>query len=104
MRSGRLPSSVYRGANVTQQSSDFVDLIRAFNDHEVDYIVVGAHALAAHGHVRATKDLDVWVRPEIANGERVYAALADFGAPLDQVSARDFATPGTIFQNDLKRP
>ena len=80
------------------QSSDFVELIRAFNDHRVEYLVVGAHALAAHGHVRATKDLDVWVRPTDANAGRVYAALADFGAPLDQVTTADFAAPGTVFQ------
>ena len=40
-------------------NQDFSELLRAFNDHNVDYLVVGAHALAAHGHVRATKDLDV---------------------------------------------
>jgi hypothetical protein len=39
---------------------DFVDLLRAFSGHGVEYLVVGAHALAAHGQVRATKDLDVW--------------------------------------------
>ena len=42
---------------------DFVELLSAFIDHQVDHLVVGAHALAAHGHVRATKDLDVWIRP-----------------------------------------
>ena len=38
---------------------DFSELLRVFNEHDVEYLVVGAHALAAHGHVRATKDLDV---------------------------------------------
>ena len=42
---------------------DLIDLLRAFSDAKVESIVVGAHALAAHGHVRATKDLDVWIRP-----------------------------------------
>lgn len=83
---------------MTQQSSDFVDLIRTFNEHQVDYLIVGAHALAAHGHVRATKDLDVWVRPDPENAKRVFTALAVFGAPLDQVSIDDFSQRGTIFQ------
>ncbi len=61
---------------------DFRDLLAAFNARGVDFLIVGAHALAAHGLVRATKDLDVWVRPEPQNAERVLAALADFGAPL----------------------
>lgn len=63
-------------------NQDFRDLLAEFNAHGVEYLVVGAHALAAHGHVRATKDLDVWVRPERANANRVIAALRAFGAPL----------------------
>jgi len=43
-------------------SPDFKDLLSGFNARGVEYLVVGAYALAAHGHVRATRDLDVWVR------------------------------------------
>ncbi|MEO0461483.1 MAG: hypothetical protein AAF219_11615 [Myxococcota bacterium] len=81
-----------------QQNSDFVDLIRAFNDHRVEYLIVGAHALAAHGHIRATKDLDVWVHTTPENATRVVRALAEFGAPLDDVTEADFSTPGIVFQ------
>ena len=77
---------------------DFRDLLREFIDHDVDFIVVGAHALAAHGHVRATKDLDVWVRAEPGNAGRVVSALAKFGAPLHDLSVDDLATPGVVFQ------
>lgn len=83
---------------MTQQSSDFVDLLRTFNAHGVEYLVVGAHALAAHGHVRATKDLDVWVNPTTDNARRVWSALAEFGAPLDAVTIEDFAAPNVVFQ------
>ena len=83
---------------VSSQSRDFVDLIRVLNEHRVEYLIVGAHALAAHGHVRATKDLDVWIRPSEENAAKVYAAIAAYGAPLDQVTASDFAAQGTIFQ------
>ena len=55
-------------------SPDFRDLLFAFNAHGVEYLVVGAQALAAHGRVRATGDLDVWVRPEAANAKRVIEA------------------------------
>lgn len=79
-------------------NQDFVDLLRAFSDHDVEYIVVGAHALAAHGHVRATKDLDVWIHATSENSARAYRALATFGAPLSQLTEEDLATPGTIFQ------
>jgi hypothetical protein len=77
---------------------DFSELLSTFNDHGVEYLVVGAHALAAHGHVRATKDLDVWVRPEPANAARVLHALAAFGAPLHELSQGDLSEPGLIFQ------
>lgn len=79
-------------------NQDFRDLLAEFNAHRVEYLVVGAHALAAHGHVRATKDLDVWVRPDPDNASRVLAALTAFGAPLHDLTAADLAVPGTIFQ------
>jgi hypothetical protein len=79
-------------------NQDFRDLLAEFNARGVEYLVVGAHALAAHGHVRATKDLDVWVRPERANAIRVIAALQAFGAPLQDLTESDLAVAGTIFQ------
>jgi hypothetical protein len=77
---------------------DFSDLLAEFSRHGVEHLVIGAHALAAHGHVRATKDLDVWVRATPGNAERVVTALGVFGAPLADVSAADFSRPGITFQ------
>lgn len=79
-------------------NSDFRDLLAELNAAGADYLVVGAHALAVHGHPRASKDLDVWVRATTENAERVYRALASFGAPLHELSPEDLAAPGTIFQ------
>ena len=79
-------------------SPDFRDLLAEFNAHGVEFLVVGAYALAAHGLVRATKDLDVWVRPEPANARRTIAALKAFGAPLHDLSVDDLSLPGLIFQ------
>ena len=79
-------------------SPDFKDLLSAFNAHGVEYLVVGAHALAAHGYVRATGDLDVWVRPESDNGHRVIKALRAFGAPVQDLTAADLTLAGTVFQ------
>jgi hypothetical protein len=77
---------------------DFRDLLAAFNAQGVEYLVVGAHALAAHGHVRATNDLDVWVRPDPENARRVLKALQAFGAPLHDLTEADLITPGLVFQ------
>ena len=77
---------------------DFKELLLVFNAHNVDYLIVGAHALAAHGHVRATKYLDVWVRPDNANAKNVLQALSDFGAPLTDLTEDDLSRKDTIFQ------
>jgi hypothetical protein len=77
------------------------DLLAEFNDHGVQFIVVGAHALAAHGCVRATKDLDIWMRPELENARRAIAALRKFGAPLHDLTENDLSSPGTTFQIGL---
>lgn len=79
-------------------NQDFRDLLATFNARHVEYLIVGGHALAAHGLVRATKDLDVWVRPTPANALRVIDALAIFGAPLHDLSEDDLVSAGTIFQ------
>jgi hypothetical protein len=82
-------------------NQDFVDLLRAFIDRNVRFLLVGAYALAVHGRPRATGDLDIWVDATPDNAARVMQALADFGAPLTQVTEADFARPGVVFQMGL---
>jgi hypothetical protein len=79
-------------------NQDFRDLLSEFNARGVRYLVVGAHALAAHGHVRATKDLDLWVQPTPPNARAVLEALRAFGAPLHDLSEKDLSEAGLIFQ------
>ena len=79
-------------------NQDFRDLLAEFNARQVEFLLVGAHALAAHGHVRATQDLDVWVRPSLDNAKRVIEALRAFGAPLHDLAEKDLSTPGVVFQ------
>lgn len=82
-------------------NEDFLDPLRAFNDHDVRFVVVGAYALAVLGRPRATGDLDVWIEASAENAPRVIAALAAFGAPLTDVAEADFARPGIVFQMGL---
>lgn len=79
---------------------DFRDLLVELHDAGASFVVVGGHAVAFHGHPRATKDLDVLVLAEPDNAKRVYAALAAFGAPLDafDVGAEDFSSYDGILQ------
>lgn len=75
-------------------SPDFLDLLREFASAEVRSLVVGGYAVGAHGHPRATKDLDVWVDASPDNAPRVIAALRAFGAPLMGLSVADLSAPG----------
>lgn len=73
-------------------------MLAALSAAGAEYLVVGAHALAAHGVPRATGDLDIWVRPTADNAERVWRALERFGAPLHDLTVDDLARPGIVFQ------
>jgi len=77
---------------------DFRDMLSAFIDAGVEFLVVGGYALAAHRLPRATKDLDLWVRPSAENAQRVLQALDVFGAPRHQLTVADIETEGTIYQ------
>lgn len=77
---------------------DFKELLSAFNDHRVKYLVVGGYAVSFHAQARATKDLDILVEPSVENSKAVFAALARFGAPLEGLSAKDFAEPENFFR------
>ena len=77
---------------------DFVEMLCALSVADAEFVVVGAHALAAHGRPRATGDLDVLVRPDPANAERVWRALEVFGVPLEKLRPEDLATRGIVFQ------
>ena len=79
-------------------NSDFSDLLKTLNEADVKYLVVGGYAVGQHTEPRYTKDLDVWVEISPQNAERVYSALANFGAPLAGISPEDFTVPETIYQ------
>ncbi len=73
-------------------------MLSALCASRADFLIVGAHAVAAHGRPRATGDLDLWVRPTAANAERVMAALAAFGAPLFGITLDELSEPGIVLQ------
>jgi hypothetical protein len=78
---------------------DQKDLLAVFNAHRVRYLVVGAHAVGVHAEPRGTKDLDVFIQANPTNSEAVFAALAEFGAPLAGMTPADFNdAPGSVFQ------
>jgi hypothetical protein len=77
---------------------DFRDILSAFLDAKVEFLLVGAYAVAAYGHPRATGDLDLCVRATTANATKVHQALQQFGAPLEGISVAELAEPNLVFQ------
>ncbi len=77
---------------------DFVEMLSALSETGADFMVVGAHAVAAHGHPRATGDLDIWIRPTSTNARQVLSALKQFGAPISDISLEDLSQSQTVFQ------
>jgi hypothetical protein len=82
---------------------DFVDFLTALIATDARFIVVGAHALAAHGVPRATGDIDVWIDRSPENVVRVWQALTNFGAPTTALGLipTDLTVPDTVMQIGL---
>jgi hypothetical protein len=79
-------------------NSDFKDRLSILNAHNVRYLVVGGYAVMKYTEQRYTKDLDVWVDASPENARAVFESLRQFGAPLTNLSASDFAHEGSIYQ------
>jgi hypothetical protein len=79
-------------------NKDFLEMLSAFCEEKVEFMLVGSYALAFHGFPRATGDIDLWIRCSGENAERVWRALAKFGAPLSNLSVDELTKPGTVFQ------
>jgi len=82
-----------------QDLREFVELL---NSHEVEFLVVGGHAVAFHGHPRFTGDIDFLIRPSVENATRVLRALRAFGFGDLPLTVVDFVKPGNVVQ--LGRP
>jgi hypothetical protein len=65
---------------------DFDEFVGSLTAHGVEFVVVGAYALAFHGAPRFTGDIDVLIRPTLDNARRLLTALAVFGFPTDGLS------------------
>ena len=77
---------------------DFRELLALFNAQNVEYLIIGGYALAFHGAPRYTGDLDILVRPDPANAQRILKALSLFGFGLLSLAAADFENPEQVIQ------
>ena len=79
-------------------SPDYRDLFRILNKHKVKYLVIGAYAVVYYSEPRFTKDLDIWVKPDTGNTNKLYKSLKEFGAPLKGVKPDDFMNTNMVYQ------
>jgi hypothetical protein len=77
---------------------DFKELLELFNAHEVEYVIVGAYALAFHGVPRFTGDIDILVHPTRDNVKRILSVLEDFGFGSLGLKPGDFHKPDSVLQ------
>ena len=81
---------------------DWRDFLAVLDKHQVDYMLVGGVALGVHGHVRYTRDLDVWFRGTEHNATRLISALRDFGFQSLQSSTAEFCKPRAMLALGLE--
>ncbi len=79
-------------------NKDFKEFVELLNARGVEYMVVGGYALAAHGHPRATGDIDFWVGKSSDNIARLLAALGDFGFASLGLTEADFLKDDAVVQ------
>jgi len=77
---------------------DYKDLLKILNKHRARYLIVGAYAVTYYTEPRYTKDLDIWVESTEENAKKVYKALTEFGAPLKNITLKDFTNKDLIYQ------
>ena len=77
---------------------DLKEFIESLNSKKAEYLVVGAHALAYHGHPRYTGDLDIAVRISSSNAKRVFEAVTAFGFGDVGLTEQDFLSSHQVVQ------
>lgn len=82
--------------------SDLREFVELLNSRGVEYVIVGGHAVAFHGHPRFTGDIDFLIAATPANAARVLACLPAFGFPDLGLAVDDLLPAGQVAQ--LGRP
>jgi predicted nucleotidyltransferase len=77
---------------------DFEEFLRLLVEQQVEFVIVGGYAVAFHGYVRATQDIDLFFRDTEDNVYRILPALQDFGLAVDESALQDFRDPGSIIR------
>ena len=79
-------------------NSDLREFVALLNSHRIEFVVIGAYAVAFHGYPRYTGDLDILVKPERENAQKILQALAEFGFGGLGIGLHDLEAAGKVVQ------
>ncbi len=79
-------------------NKDYKEMLSILLENKVEFLLVGAYAMAFYGYVRATADMDIFINPDNTNAAKLYQALIEFGAPMENLDIETFTQKGIIFQ------
>ncbi len=80
---------------------DFREFLALLNAHEVKFKIVGGYAFAFHSAPRFTGDIDVFVKPDYENAERIIKAMSDFGFSTLDLTVKDLQDQNEVIQLGL---
>jgi len=79
-------------------SQDFKEFIELLNKNKVEYLVVGGYAVGFHGYPRYTGDIDVWIKADNKNAEKMVSVLNEFGFGSSNIKKENFLKLDNIIQ------
>ena len=83
---------------MTPLPEDFKDFLKLLNSHGVEYLLIGGYAVAYHGYIRTTQDIDLWIRLSPDNAQRIAEAIAEFGFAPEGMKPEIFLQPDKIIK------
>lgn len=81
---------------------DFKEFLKLLSDHRVKYLLVGGYAVAFHGYIRTTNDIDVWVPKDSDNSVRLISALEEFGFGMPELKPELFLESDQIVRMGIE--
>jgi predicted nucleotidyltransferase len=84
--------------NLDMLNDDYKEILQLLIEAKVDFLLIGAYAVAAHGYPRSTGDIDIWINPTPENAKKTYDTIVKFGAPLFDLQVEDLYKIGNVFQ------
>ncbi|MGC6425424.1 MAG: hypothetical protein ACON5H_00325 [Akkermansiaceae bacterium] len=81
--------------NLRKDVREFIELL---NSQKVNYLVVGAHALAWHGLPRYTGDIDFFIATDPENAKAIIQVLQEYGFGDIGLTEEDFLEPDQVIQ------